>query len=184
MSTEPNILHHQFEQFLWIRCKSRGSFMNSPTIKSLADHYIAQGGNHIIVDLELCSGVDSTFMGTLAGIARQCMTMGGGVEIASPTSRTLSAMMNLGLDALLSIDPEDAPWQSNLSSIREAVEQQNSDEAALHPDAKSLSEIDRTKHVLDAHTVLRNLNEKNEESFGYVCTNLEDDLARRSESST
>ncbi len=182
MSTQPNILHHQFEQFLWIRCKTRGSFMNSPSIKSLADHYIAQRGNHIIVDLELCSGVDSTFMGTLAGIARQCMSMGGSVEIASPTQRALSAMMNLGLDALLSIDPADAPWQSELTGIRELVEQQCCDDT-LHPDAKSLNEIDRTKHVLDAHTLLRDLNEKNEEAFGYVCTNLEEDLARRSESS-
>ncbi len=154
--------------------------MNSPSVKSIADAYIADGGNHVIIDLELCAGVDSTFMGTLAGIARQCMATGGSVEIASPTERTLNAMMNLGLDALLSINPEDASWQQDLASIREQVELE-SDEAQEQPDAKSLSETDRTKHVLEAHTTLRDLNEKNEESFGYVCTSLEEDLARRGE---
>ncbi len=183
MTADTSLHYRLIEDTLWIRCNSRGSFLNSPSIKSIADRYIADGGTHIVVDLELCPGVDSTFMGTLAGIARQCMGAGGSVEIASPTDRTRSAMLNLGLDALLSIDPPDAPWLAHLDTIRGLIENDESQEGDNNS-AKSLSEIERTKHVLEAHTTLRGLNEKNEESFGYVCESLEDDLKRREEDPT
>ena len=35
-----------------------------------------------MVDLEICPGVDSTFMGALAGLARKCMAAGGSVQVA------------------------------------------------------------------------------------------------------
>ncbi len=180
MTPDTSLHYRLIESTLWIRCNTRGSFLNSPSIKSIADRYIADGGNHIVLDLELCPGVDSTFMGTLAGIARQCMATGGCVEIASPTERTQTAMLNLGLDALLSINPSDAPWQLDLAAIRTLIENEDSD-PSITADTQMLSELERTKHVLEAHTTLRGLNEKNEESFGYVCESLDEDIKRREE---
>ena len=52
-------------------------FANSPTVKSLGDDYIASGGRLIVIDLETCSGIDSTFMGTLAGLSRRLLPIGG-----------------------------------------------------------------------------------------------------------
>ena len=87
-----SLTHQQFNDCLWIRCESRGCFVNSPVLKSVADKYLASGGDTIVVDLELCPGVDSTFMGTLAGLARKCMAVGGSVQVASATPRTRAAM--------------------------------------------------------------------------------------------
>ena len=67
MNNNSSILFGLFDEFLWVRCSGRGSFANSPTVKSLGDDYIASGGRLIVIDLETCSGIDSTFMGTLAG---------------------------------------------------------------------------------------------------------------------
>ena len=41
-----------------------------------------------------------------------------------------------------------------------------------------MTEIDRTRHVLEAHNTLRSMSKKNDETFGYVCETLEEDLQR------
>ena len=79
------LTYHEFHDCLWIRCASRGCFVNSPALKTVAEKYLENGGCNIVVDLEVCPGVDSTFMGTLAGLARKCIAAGGIVQIASPT---------------------------------------------------------------------------------------------------
>ncbi|MFR4416824.1 MAG: STAS domain-containing protein [Akkermansia sp.] len=109
MNNNSSILFGLFDEFLWVRCSGRGSFANSPTVKSLGDDYIASGGRLIVIDLETCSGIDSTFMGTLAGLSRRLLPIGGSVQIASPSERCLSALESLGLDALLSIERPQLP---------------------------------------------------------------------------
>lgn len=175
-----DLTYHEFSDSLWIRCSSRGSFINSPALKSIADKYLGSGGTRIVVDLELCPGVDSTFMGTLAGIARQSMAAGGGVEIASPSARTRAAMESLGLDMLLELDPAGAPWQAELAERRAILAQASGAPTEETP----MSESDRTRHVLEAHNTLRTMNKQNDETFGYVCETLEEDLHRHESEET
>ena len=173
--TDTSLTFHEFDDCLWIRCTSRGSFVNSPALKSLADKYLDKGNNTIVVDLEVCPGVDSTFMGTLAGLARRCIGSGGSVQIAGPTQRTRAAMESLGLDMLLDLDPPEAAWQFSLEQRRQILQQ---DENATIQDEQDMSELARTRHVLEAHNTLRSMNKKNDETFGYVCETLEEDLLR------
>ncbi len=180
MTTDPSFSVHPFEDFLWVRLHTRGSFMNSSNLRTAVERYLNDGGNSVVIDLEICSGVDSTFMGTLVGLSNLCEEKEGVLQLASPTARTRSAMESLGLDLIIDIDPEDAIWQENIEDIRATVE-------ALHPQeldttVKPISETERTHHVLDAHKALCGLNEKNEETFGYVCESLEEELRNRSES--
>lgn len=130
------------------------------------------------MDLELCPGVDSTFMGTLAGLARKCMAVGGGIQIASPTQRTRAAMESLGLDMLMDIDPMGAFWEPDIDTRRAAL---GGGEPAVAADMANLSELERTRHVLEAHNTLRSMSHKNNETFGYVCETLEEDLMRQTE---
>lgn len=176
--SDTSLIYHEFDDCLWIRCTSRGSFINSPVLKAIADKYLEKGGTDIVVDLAVCPGVDSTFMGTLAGLSRRCMAVGGCVQVASPTMRTRDAMESLGLDMLIEIDPQDAPWQEDIQERRAVLAQDNGNQPG--PENKELSEIDRTRHVLEAHNTLRSMNRKNDETFGYVCETLEEDLLRHS----
>lgn len=171
--TDSSLTYHEFDDCLWVRCTSRGSFVNSPALKNISEKYIAHGGRLIVVDMEICPGVDSTFMGTLAGLARKLMAQGGYLQVASPTQRTRAAMESLGLDMLLDIDPADAGWQVDIAD-RRAVLSQGSSEAT----SGAMNELDRTRHVLEAHNTLRAMNHKNNETFGYVCETLEEDLMR------
>lgn len=176
---DSSLTHHRFADCLWIRCTSRGSFVNSPALKALAEAYLAEGGTSIVVDLELCPGVDSTFMGTLAGLARRCMAVGGAIQVASPTERTQDAMESLGLDMLLDINPMTAPWQADIAHRRAVLA--GDAHAAEGTEVGELSERARTQHVLEAHNTLRSMNSKNDATFGYVCETLEEDLLRQSE---
>ena len=172
--TDSSLTYHEFDDCLWIRCTSRGSFVNSPALKAISEKYIARNGRLIVVDLEICPGVDSTFMGTLAGLARKMMAQGGFLQIATPTQRTRAAMESLGLDMLVEIDPSGAIWQGDMESRRTQLTQDSRQEAT----ADKMNELERTRHVLEAHNTLRSMNHKNNETFGYVCETLEEDLLR------
>lgn len=172
--TDASLTYHEFDDCLWIRCTSRGSFVNSPALKTVSEKYMARGGRNVVVDMEICPGVDSTFMGTLAGLARKAMANNGAIQIATPPPRTRAAMESLGLDMLLDIDPPTAPWQEDIAERRAQLAQGNAREAA----SGQMDELERTRHVLDAHNTLRAMNHKNNETFGYVCETLEEDLLR------
>ncbi|MBR5887278.1 MAG: STAS domain-containing protein [Akkermansia sp.] len=174
--TVTTLTYHEFDDCLWVRCASRGCFVNSPALKSVADRYLENNGKVIVVDLEVCPGVDSTFMGTLAGLARKCLAAGGCLQIAAPTLRTREAMESLGLDMLLELDPMDASWRATLDERRSILAQDT--EAAVEEEHRDMSELDRTRHVLEAHNTLRSMSKKNDETFGYVCETLEEDLQR------
>lgn len=172
--TDTSLIYHEFDDSLWIRCTSRGSFVNSPALKSISEKYIARGGKIIVVDMEICPGVDSTFMGTLAGLARKMLGTGGVVQIATPTQRTRAAMESLGLDMLVEIDPSGAFWQAELETRRTHLNKTSGTEA----ESGNMNELERTRHVLEAHNTLRTMNHKNNEAFGYVCETLEEDIMR------
>ncbi len=174
--SDSSLYYHQFDDCLWIRCESRGSFINSPVLKSVAEKYLASGGRLVVVDLELCPGVDSTFMGTLAGLARQADAVDGTIEIASPTPRTRAAMEGLGLDMLVFIAPDNPVWSGNVEWRRAQLAQHEAESEA--PRAE-MTELERTRHVLDAHNTLRAMNPRNDEAFGYVCDTLKEDIARQ-----
>src|SRR5215213_650813 len=106
MSAESPILTGIFDGFSWIRCEGKGSFLNSPVMKEFGDNRIAAGERCLVVDLGACTGMDSTFMGTLAGMAARLSARDKGVlQVADPGSRNRRSLEDLGLDFILDIDP-------------------------------------------------------------------------------
>ncbi|MCD7799193.1 MAG: STAS domain-containing protein [Akkermansiaceae bacterium] len=145
--------------------------MNSAILKNLADRYIDGGGRLVVVDLAACAGVDSTFMGTLAGIARRLMPAGGGLQVAAPSERVRQSLESLGLDVLMEIDPPLAPWRGQLEQIRSKLKTPGM--------LVDMGDLDRSRHVLDAHNILSQINTRNEEQFRYVRESLEDEIERK-----
>lgn len=93
---------------VWIKVENQGSFLNSPPLKQTAESLIEQGAKEFIVDLDNCPGMDSTFMGTLSGIALKLRRNGGNLHIVHPSERNRDALLNLGLDAVLDIHESDS----------------------------------------------------------------------------
>ncbi|WP_353566074.1 STAS domain-containing protein [Haloferula sargassicola] len=146
-----------FEGFVWIRCEGKGSFLQSPALKECAQQGEKHGRRRFVIDLEKCSGMDSTFMGTLAGLSTRMRRSGGDVQIASPGSKNRQSLEDLGLDHLLDIEPADAEWRGHVDDIR-------SDLKSFSPNGpQGLGE--RARHVLDAHRDLASTSDQNARRF-------------------
>lgn len=169
VTTECPIFIGTFDGFSWIRCEGKGSFLNSPVLKEYGDSRIAEGERCLVVDLEACTGMDSTFMGTLAGMASRLSAQGEGVlHIAEAGPRNQRSLEDLGLDFLMQINPNDAPWREKLPLIRAEIKPTQFATAPNH--------AQRASHVLDAHKTLAATNDHNAETFANVVKLLESSL--------
>lgn len=145
--------------------------MNSPTLKEFGDERIAAGERCLVVDLDGCTGMDSTFMGTLAGMASRISGQDGGVvQVADAGARNRRSLEDLGLDFMMDIDPPEAPWRGSVDQVRSKLEA---------PRKIVPGQIQRTMHVLEAHQTLADANDRNAKTFSNVVTMLESELAEK-----
>lgn len=141
-------------------------------MKGFGDERITAGERCLVVDLGACTGMDSTFMGTLAGMATRLSAQdGGALQIADTGPRNRRSLEDLGLDFLLEIDPPDAIWQSRIEQVRAALR--------LPQKTAAPGQLERAAHVLEAHQVLADTNDKNARVFSTVVSMLEDELAEK-----
>lgn len=96
--------------WVYIRVIGRGSFQNSPALRTFAADMIQRGNRQFVLDLEQCGGMDSTFLGVLTGIGLSLRQQKPPVTVyvihASPRSRDL--LKSLWLDRLFSVKADDA----------------------------------------------------------------------------
>jgi anti-sigma B factor antagonist len=178
VTTDCPILLGIFDRFTWIRCEGKGSFLNSPLLKQIGIARIAAGDRCLVVDLAACTGMDSTFMGILAGLSTRLAAHEGGVlQIAEPGARNRRSLEDLGLDFMMEIDPPVNLWGTQLATIRSDLKPEQIRAAAV-------SLVQRTEHVLEAHQTLSQANEKNAQTFATVVTHLHQDLAKKTQPPT
>jgi anti-sigma B factor antagonist len=174
VTAENAILAESFDGFTWIRCEGKGSFLTSPALKSFAEARVAAGERCIVVDLAACTGMDSTFMGTLAGLAARLSAPGGKVQVADVNERNRRSLEDLGLDFLLEIDPPVALWRGRVDEVRASLRHVR--------DHSAPGQLERAKHVLEAHQVLSAANPENAQKFAGVVHLLESEVAEKEDS--
>lgn len=136
-------------------------------MKEQAESDIESGFNNVVIDLEQCSGMDSTFMGTMAGIAMRLMKIPDAkLKVASPGERNRQSLEDLGLDSLMEIDPEDGSWDERLIEMRKKMK----------PCSDQAAKQDKAPHVLDAHKKLCEVDSRNTKKFATVLDFLEADI--------
>lgn len=93
-----------------VRVDGKGSFGNSRSLRQFTREMVKRGHKNFFIDLSCCSLMDSTFMGTLAGLALKLRETGGGrVCIHGVNERNTDLLRGLGLDHLLEVLPEAPP---------------------------------------------------------------------------
>ena len=78
MNAAASILVGVTDRAVHVRVEGKGSFQNSPGLKEFSKQMLERGFRNFVVDLNTCSVMDSTFMGTLAGIALRLREFGDG----------------------------------------------------------------------------------------------------------
>jgi len=93
------------QKVVCIRVQGKGSFQNSAGVKRFAKAMVNRGFRDFVVDLAACPVMDSTFMGTLTGIAFRLRELGhGGLHVINSNTRNTDLLEGLGLDQILSLE--------------------------------------------------------------------------------
>jgi hypothetical protein len=133
---------------------------------------VQRGCRYFIADLEDCEIMDSTFMGTLAGIALRLREVGsGGLSVIRPNTRNQQLLENLGLDHLFSFTLPEGISADPPSSA--ATTDKPIDNSGIAP-----AEQQRT--VLTAHEALVEASPENEKKFRDVLDLLKQEVPETS----
>jgi anti-sigma B factor antagonist len=146
---------------VWVKVEGRGSFLNSGNLKEFAREMVDRGYREFVIDLEHCVMMDSTFMGTMAGVALRLKELGQGhLHIVHCRERSYDLLSGLGLDQLFSIHYNGAVAPDCQSFGQEAK-----------PDKKEQAET-----MLEAHEALCQAAPENISRFKDVLDYLKQDL--------
>ena len=89
---------------VWVRVEGKGSFLNSGNLKEFAQEMVNRGYREFVIDLQDCVMMDSTFMGTMAGLALRLKELGHGhLHVVHCGDRSRDLLSGLGLDQIFSI---------------------------------------------------------------------------------
>ena len=151
-----------------VRVVGRGTFQNSQPLRRYALEMLERGTKEFIVDLGTCDGMDSTFLGVLAGIGLRVAANGraGHIRVANVSARNLELLQTLGLDRLFSMNESYAPPPS--STFHRLPD---SDPMQLD---KPLSKRDTAELMLECHENLAKADKRNVAKFKDLTTFLRD----------
>ncbi|MDF3127737.1 STAS domain-containing protein [Kiritimatiellaeota bacterium B1221] len=148
------------------RIVGRGSYKVSKSLKEFAASVIDSGHPVFVLDLKYCVGMDSTFMGVLAGISqRQQKELGKKIILCSVSDKLINLMKTLGLNQLVDIQeelPDQAP--QDLSEL----------------DRGNETPLDSAHTMLEAHEKLVEIDDDNQLRFQDVLDYLREDIKRQS----
>ncbi len=147
-----------------MRVEGKGSFLNSGGLKEFAREMTERGYRDFAVDLRNCPVMDSTFMGTLAGIALRLNDIGEGeLCVVNLNERNRDLLANLGLDQLFRM----APVESGSGQVAQEVLPVGGE------DKES-----RARTMLEAHEACVEANPENAAKFKDVLEYLKEDLRK------
>lgn len=147
----------------YIRVVGRGSFQNAGLVKNFYTEMLAAGIEQFFLDLEGCTYLDSTFLGTLTGLGVQLREKKQNkLNIYNCNSRNADLFQNLGLERLFEISTR--PATEPLPEASEPLQ-------PLPPTRDNAGEI-----MLEAHESLMKWDPRNVAEFKDVVAFLKEDL--------
>ena len=171
MNPNPTILVGCNQKVVCIRVQGKGSFQNSTGIKKFANAMIDRGHRNFVVDLADCPVMDSTFMGTLTGVALRLHGIGqGDLHVINSNERNTNLLEGLGLDQILSLEGSNSPVCNECDSLRPDAND------ALPPDDEFKDKRTVTKTMRAAHEALVEADPQNFSKFKDVLEYLKNDL--------
>jgi len=152
-----------------IRVEGRGSFKISPPMKQFIHQII---GNHsadsILIEMSHCTGMDSTFMGVVAGIACFIKSKPISFQLINLSDKNKKLLITLGVDRVvdysMSATEEQQAFLNQLERSSEALE------------ADLSNKLEAAKTTLEAHETLVDINPENFSKFKSVLEYLQDDV--------
>ena len=151
---------------VWVKVEGKGSFLNSGDLREFTREMVNRGYREFVVDLEKCAMMDSTFMGTMAGVALRLKELGHGhLHVIHCGERSRDLLYGLGLDQIFSIHANGA-----------AAPQCELLECESTTASSEEKKQENARQMLDAHQALCEAAPKNLARFKDVIDYLKQDL--------
>lgn len=161
MDIKDQVLVGEVNNHVFISVEGRGHFQNSHPMKEYALAMIDQGKEDFVIEMKRCTGMDSTFMGVLAGLAiRLKKEKQKQIRLINVSAHNQDLLETLGLSQLVDI----------VEATEEVAPEVNPVESTS-PDKSEVAE-----HMLEAHETLSDLSELNQVKFKNVIQYIKEDL--------
>lgn len=152
---------------VFIQVLGRGSFKVATPLKQyIADICRKQTVHTIALDLEKCIGMDSTFMGVLAGLSGRLKKSGQRLELINLSDKNANLLATLGVDQVLNFYNNDHGHNLPEQPTKSLTDN----------DLSSKKEMAET--ALIAHEKLVQINDENQPRFKRVIELLREDIHR------
>jgi anti-anti-sigma factor len=155
-----------------VRVTGRGSFKLGASLKQFGESVVRLRVPLLLFDMAQCIGMDSTFMGVLAGLATRLRTHDGRIVLVHCSPRTRGLLATLGLDQLIAAyETADTPPE-----FEEALSGRATGESLASAGGQ---DVDTVKTMLDAHQNLVDLVPENLPQFKDVLVYLREEVERK-----
>ena len=169
-NNKDNVTACYIDQTAVIRVEGRGSFKISPPVKQFIHQVMdTHSAERILVDMSDCSGMDSTFMGVIAGLS--CLIKKNpacSFKLINLSRKNQKLFSTLGVDRVVDYS------LSTSGEEQELMDQECSGSQNLEPDFAD--KLAAAKTTLEAHQTLVDINPENFDKFKSVLDFLQDDV--------
>ena len=167
------------EEAVFVRVVGRGTFQNGQPLRRYAVERIDHGCSQFFVDLAKCDGMDSTFLGVLAGIGLRLQQNGrqGKLHVVNISGRNMELLQTLGLDRLFGIDK--SPGESHNGHPPADAEFIRLPDSDVATPSKPLSKTDTADLMLEAHENLVRADQRNASRFRDLTKFLREKVEKR-----
>jgi anti-anti-sigma regulatory factor len=156
------------EQTAFVKVPGRANYASSLDLKSIVAELSQRGFASFVLDLGDCVTMDSTFLGSLAGLVLQNNVPSPQrpqIELLNPNARVLDLIENLGVLDLFTVKKSEAPVDVNFVPTENLPE-------------PTKEEV--TRNCLEAHQTLMDINPANIPKFKDVAQFMAEDLKKLS----
>jgi anti-anti-sigma factor len=161
------------ERLALVRVVGRGSFKVSTALKDFGLASQRAGAQVAVLDMTGCIGMDSTFMGVLAGWATRLRDQEGGrMVLINLSARTRGLVATLGLDRIVQAY-EAGPLPDDIRALAQVSQGLSALEAPEESQAATAATM------IEAHENLVHLSADNAPRFKDVLMYLREDLRKK-----
>lgn len=158
---QPTFLVSAYSDPITVRINGKANYLNCNAFREFIEQMLAEGSHHFLVDFENCKGMDSTFLGILAGTALELKKQSppGDLVLCKLSERNHELITNLGLQNLLTISDQDSEGDTPTGF-----------------DSLKNEEVSQAKDVLKAHENLAKADQQNVTKFQDVISFLKNQV--------
>lgn len=145
---QPAFLVNAYADPVVVKVVGKANYLNCNSFREFVENVLANGCAQMFIDFEDCKGMDSTFLGILAGTAIELrkLPQPGELVVGNLSERNQELIINLGLQNLLKMSDSPSVPKDRFDSLQN-------------------KEVSDAKKILEAHENLAAADKENISKF-------------------